>query len=106
MIRKLVVASATVVAAAGLGLAAPAHAQDQLVEVTCDGPTFGGKTNNVVVGDVLAAVGADILTELVHDQSSRNFTYTCGDGAVRNVGNTDVVVQRTRTAPPWKHWRR
>jgi hypothetical protein len=92
MLKKLVIASATAAVAAGLGLATPAHAQD-LVEITCTGPDFGDRNYTAEPGDLLvggALLGAGILNEVAHNQSSRQFTYTCGDGAIRNVGNTTV----------------
>jgi hypothetical protein len=113
MLRKLVIASATMAAAAGLGLASPAQAQE-LVDVTCTGPTFGAKTNSVEVGDILGAVTATggTLNNVIHDQSSVEFAYTCGDGGVSNVGNTDVLIVRRAPQPqppvvdPYRNHRR
>jgi len=69
MLRKLVIASAAAAAAAGLGLASPAYGDD-LVQVTCVGPTFGDETNTAEVGSIIGAVTAtgDALTELIHDE--------------------------------------
>ncbi len=58
MLRKLVIASAAAAAAAGLGLASPAYGDD-LVQVTCVGPTFGDETNTAEVGSIIGAVTRD-----------------------------------------------
>jgi|HigsolmetaAR203D_1030402.scaffolds.fasta_scaffold01639_8 hypothetical protein len=93
MLRKLVIASAVAAAAAGLGLASPAYGQD-LVDIKCVGPTFGEKTTTAEVGAVAGLVTAtgNAFTDLVHNQSARDFTYSCGNGDIRTVGNTEFVV--------------
>lgn len=104
MLRKLVVASAAAAAAAGLGLASPAYAND-LVEVTCVGPTFGEKTNTAEVGSIIGAVtalGGDAFSNLIHDESTTRFDYACANGSVRNVGNTRVLVEGPVR---WHRWR-
>jgi hypothetical protein len=104
MLRKLVIASAAAAAAAGLGLASPAYGQD-LVEVTCVGPTFGTETNTAEVGGVIGtvtAVGGDAISNLIHDESTTRFDYACGNGSVRSVGNTRVQIEAPARWTPWR----
>jgi len=95
MIRKLVMASATAAVVAGMGLASPAHG-DSLVDVTCDGPTFGDTDTTVETGGVIGtvtAVGGDAFSDLLHDESIMRFDYACGNGNISNVGNTAIEWQ-------------
>lgn len=104
MLRKLVIASAAAAAAAGLGLASPAYGQD-LVDIKCVGPTFGEKTTTAEVGSIIGAgtaLGRDAFTNLLHDESTTRFDYACGNGSVRNVGNTRVQIDGPVR---WTRWR-
>jgi hypothetical protein len=98
MLRKLVIAGAVFGAAAGIGLAVPASAavagNGGGVKVTCTGPTFGAENNTVTTGDMTGAITAtgDTLTELIHDESTLEFTYRCGNGPIENVGNRTVRI--------------
>lgn len=98
-------ASATAAVVAGMGLASPAHGDD-LVTVSCNGPTFGDRTNTASVGSVLAVVTAtgDAFTNLLHDQSGLTFTASCGNGDIRNVGNT-TIEWRAPAGEPFVHRR-
>ena len=59
MLKKLVVASATVAAAAGLGLATPAYANGP-VDVACVSPTSASRTTYSSSG--LAFLGGSVST--------------------------------------------
>lgn len=100
MPKKLVLAGAVAVVAAGLGQLPAAHAAtadakkgDPVVRVTCVGPIFGAERNaSTVTGEIAGVITAtgNAVSDIVHGQESLTFYYSCANGPIQNVGNTSI----------------
>jgi|GEM_PF-1762433 hypothetical protein len=110
MRKKLVLAGAVAAVAAGLGQSQAAHAAtagaqaagavagDPTVSVTCVGPIFQARQSATVIGDIVGLVTAtgDALSDVLHGQDSLTFYYSCANGPMRNIGNTNVRASQKR----------
>jgi hypothetical protein len=101
MLRKLVFAGA--LAAAGVGQVPAAHAAtaqaagDPVVAVYCVGPIFEAQRNEVTLGGELTGLitaSGDAISNVVHGQDTSTWYYNCANGAMDNIGNTNVQSVR------------